>query len=188
MSWPAKPSAARVKLRLVKLPAERALLNANAGIEDGDLARIADLETQYPNLIRVPEKLLDWAFTAFSKDASISARWETIRQRQVGHIKGWKIYEQQLAGAPQVVSVDNAAQLFRLLDLNRIEVALYTRWIDMGPKFIPIEIRRSPLRFTLTEWTTDGAKNTNIPACGVSNVRLWLSTMTRSPESCGACT
>ena len=77
----------------------------------------------------MPEKLLDWAFTAFSKDASISARWETIRQRQVGHIKGWKIYEQQLAGAPQVVSVDNAAQLFRLLALNRIEVALYTRWM-----------------------------------------------------------
>lgn len=48
MSSPAKPSAARVKLRLVKLPAERALLNANAGIEDGDLARIAGLETHIP--------------------------------------------------------------------------------------------------------------------------------------------
>lgn len=45
---------------------------------------------------------------------------------------GWLhqgFYEQQLAGAPQFVSVDDAAQLFRLLDLNRIEVALYARWM-----------------------------------------------------------
>ncbi len=118
-----------LKLRLVKLPAERGLLNANAGLEDGDLTRIAGLETQYPNLIRVPEKLIDWSFTAFSKDPSIAARWEIIRQHPVGHIKGWKIYEQRLANATQVVSVEDAAQMFRLLDLNRIEIALYTRWM-----------------------------------------------------------
>ena len=120
---------AGVKLKLVKLPAERALRNANAGIGDGELARIAGLEAQYPNLVRVPEKLIDWTFSAFSRDASIPARWEVIRQHQVGHIKGWKIYEQQLAGAPHVISVDDAAQLFRLLELDRIEVALYDRWL-----------------------------------------------------------
>jgi polar amino acid transport system substrate-binding protein len=120
---------AGVKLKLVKLPAERALRNANAGIGDGELARIAGLEAQYPNLVRVPEKLIDWTFSAFSRDASIPARWEVIRQHQVGHIKGWKIYEQQLAGAPHVISVDDAAQLFRLLELDRIEVALYGRWV-----------------------------------------------------------
>ena len=120
---------AGVILKLVKLPAERALRNANAGIGDGDMVRIAGLEAQYPNLIRVPEKLIDWSFTAFSKDASIHARWEVIRQRQVGHINGWKIYEQQLAGAPHVIRVDDAAQLFRLLELDRIEVALYARWL-----------------------------------------------------------
>ncbi|MHB1216307.1 MAG: substrate-binding periplasmic protein [Thiobacillus sp.] len=120
---------AGVKLKLVKLPAERALLNANAGIEDGDMARIAGLETQYPNLIRVPEKVLDWSFAAFSRDASLSGNWESIRQQQVGHIRGWKIYEQQLAGAPHVLSVDDAGQLFRLLDRNRVKVALYARWM-----------------------------------------------------------
>lgn len=120
---------AGVKLKLVKLPAERALLNVNAGIGDGDLTRIAGIETQYPNLIRVPEKLIDWTFTAYSKNDSIPARWEVMRQRQVGHVKGWKIYEQQLAGSPHVISVDDAAQLFRLIELDRIEVALYARWL-----------------------------------------------------------
>lgn len=119
---------AGVRLRLVKLPAERALLNANAGIEDGDLTRIAGLEAQYPNLVRVPEKLVDYHFVAFSKNASIPSRWEAVRQRQTGHIKGWKIYEQQLTGAPNVIAAENPEQLFRLLDLGRIEVALYARW------------------------------------------------------------
>jgi polar amino acid transport system substrate-binding protein len=116
-----------VELRLVKLPPERGLINANAGIEDGDLTRIAGLEKQYPNLVRVPEKLVDWEFMAFSKNASISSSWPVLRQHSVGHIKGWKIYEQNLATAEHVTTADDAEQLFRLLDLDRIEVALYER-------------------------------------------------------------
>jgi polar amino acid transport system substrate-binding protein len=119
---------AGVRLRLVRLPAERGLLNANAGTEDGDMVRIAGLEAQYPNLVRVPEKLLDWEFTAFAKDAALPARWEILRTRQVGHIRGWKIYEQQVAGVPHVVTTEDSAQLFRQLQLDRIEVALYARW------------------------------------------------------------
>lgn len=115
------------ELQLVKLPAERGLINANEGIEDGDMVRIAGLEKQYPNLVRVPEKLVDWEFSVFSKDASIPSNWKTIRQRSVGYIKGWKIYEQNLAGAERVTTADDPEQLFRLLDLNRIEVALYER-------------------------------------------------------------
>jgi polar amino acid transport system substrate-binding protein len=91
------------------------------------LARIAGLEKQYPNLVRVPEKLVDLEFSAFSKDASIPSNWKAIRQRSVGYIKGWKIYEQNLTGAEHVTTADDPAQLFRLLDLNRIEVALYER-------------------------------------------------------------
>jgi len=123
---------AGVELRLVKLPAERGLINANAGIEDGDMVRIAGLEKQYPNLVRVPEKLVDWEFVAFSKDATIPSNWKAIRQRSAGHIKGWKIYEQNLAGAEHVTTADDPEQLFRLLDLNRIDVALYERSFGMA--------------------------------------------------------
>lgn len=119
---------AGAQLRLVRLPAERGLINANAGTDDGELTRIAGLEAQYPNLIRVPEKLIEWEFSAFSKKASLSPTWEVLRARPVGHIRGWKIYEKQLVGAPYVVTSDNSAQLFRQLQLDRIEVALYERW------------------------------------------------------------
>lgn len=123
---------AGVNLLLVKLPAERGLINANAGIEDGDLTRIAGLDAQYPNLVRVPEKLIDWEFTAFSKNPTLSTSWDVLRSRPIGHIRGWKIYENQLSGAPAVVASDDAAQMFRQLQLDRIDVALYERWLGLS--------------------------------------------------------
>jgi polar amino acid transport system substrate-binding protein len=121
-----------IELRLVKLPAERALLLANEGLQDGELARIAGLEKRYPNLVRVPEKLIDWEFAAFSKDASIPANYAAIRRHTVGLIRGWKIYEQKMAGATEITTADDPEQLFRLLDLGRIEVALYTRSMGLA--------------------------------------------------------
>lgn len=119
---------AGVQLRLVRLPAERALINANTGADDGDVSRIAGLEAQYPNLVRVPEKLIDWEFAAFSKKATLPPTWDVLRTRPVGHIRGWKIYEKQLVDAPFVVTADDSAQLFRQLQLDRVEVVLYERW------------------------------------------------------------
>lgn len=125
---------AGVTLQLIKLPAERGLLNANAGIEDGDLTRIAGLEKIYPNLVRVPEKLVDWEFVAYSKNPNIRADWQKIRQHVVGHITGWKIYEKKLKGAAHIIAAAEATQLFQLLARNRIEIALYARW--MGQAYI----------------------------------------------------
>ena len=121
-----------IELRLVVLPPERGLLNANAGIDDGELSRIAGLDAQYPNLIRVPEKFIDWEFVAFSKDPALAMDWPAIRGRAVGHIKGWKIYEQQLAGAAHVTTAVDDEQLFRLLDAGRVDTALYERWLGLA--------------------------------------------------------
>lgn len=121
---------AGLRLKLVKLPPERGLVNANAGIEDGDLTRIAGLEKNYPNLVRVPEKLMDWHFVAFARQVKpAEASWAKLESYSVGHIKGWKIFEQSLMPATHITTADNSEQLFSMLDKNRIEVALYERWL-----------------------------------------------------------
>ena len=118
------------RLKLIKLPPERGLVNANAGIEDGDLTRIAGLEKNYPNLVRVPEKLMDWHFVAFTRQAKpAEASWNSLEQLSVGHIKGWKIFEQNLRPSTQITTTDNPGQLFAMLDKDRIDVALYERWL-----------------------------------------------------------
>lgn len=123
---------AGVQLRLVKLPAERGLVNANAGIEDGELCRIAGIEALYPNLVRVPEKLVDWELTAFSKNAVLPAQIDVLRTRSIGYMRGWKIYEKKMAGAAYVVTSEDPYQLFRQLQFDRIDVALYERWLGLS--------------------------------------------------------
>lgn len=121
---------AGLHLKLIKLPPERGLVNANAGIEDGDLTRIAGLEKKYPDLVRVPEKLMDWHFVAFARQAQpTEASWTALEPFIVGHIKGWKIYEQNLKPTTHITTADNVEQLFTMLDKNRIDVALYERWL-----------------------------------------------------------
>lgn len=121
---------AGLRLKLVKLPAERGLVNANAGIEDGDLTRVAGMEKNYPNLVQIPEKLLDYQLVAFTRQAKpTEASWASFEPLSVGHIRGWKIYERNLTPATHVTTVDSADQLFTMLDKNRIDVALYERWL-----------------------------------------------------------
>jgi polar amino acid transport system substrate-binding protein len=124
---------AGLKLRMVQVSPERALLNANAGIEDGVSARIAGLEKNYPHLVRVPEKVMDFPFVAFARQSKlVNVSWDTLVPLSVGHIQGWKIFEQNLKPGTSVTIVDTAEQLFTMLDKNRIDVALYERWLGLA--------------------------------------------------------
>lgn len=124
---------AGLKISLVRVSPERALLNANAGIEDGVSARIAGLEKNYPNLMRVPEKVLDFPFVAFARTSKLSsANWDSLSKVVVGHIHGWKIFEQNLKPGTSTTIVDTAEQLFAMLEKDRIDVALYERWLGLA--------------------------------------------------------
>lgn len=121
------------RLKMVRVSPERALLNANSGIEDGVSARIAGLEKAYPNLVRIPEKVLDFPFVAFASQSRLTgANWDTLTSVSVGHIQGWKIFEQNLKPGTSTTVVDTAEQLFTMLDKNRIDVALYERWLGLA--------------------------------------------------------
>ncbi|PKO65984.1 MAG: hypothetical protein CVU20_15885 [Betaproteobacteria bacterium HGW-Betaproteobacteria-14] len=108
---------------------ERAMQNANAGIDDGIAMRIKGLEAQYPNLIRVPEKVIDNDFVAYSRGQAFPTHnWDALAPYSVAHIIGWKVFEKNLGDRQDVTRVRNAEQLFELLRLNRTDVILYERW------------------------------------------------------------
>lgn len=117
------------KLSVSHLPAERALINANSGIDDGDLNRIGGLSKVYPNLIQTQEPTFTMQFVAFSKNVNISTRnWETLRPFTIGLITGWKILERNIPPGTQVVKVRNPEQLFYLLQNDRVDIALFGKW------------------------------------------------------------
>ncbi len=112
---------------ITRLPAERSLLVAAQGINDGDLIRVEGLQRQYPNLIQVPEKLIDFEFVAFSKAAQVSVRdWDDLSPYSVGIVRGWKILQEKAAGA-LLTQVDSLALLFTLIEKGRADLVIYER-------------------------------------------------------------
>lgn len=114
-----------VPVRLVRLPSERALKNAEQGIDDGSYVRIAGLSAQYPNLVMVPEPMSEYSFTAFARNPAITTpSWDNLRARRTGIVTGWKLAEKNLAGAPRLSRVRDEDTLFALLDKDRVDVVV----------------------------------------------------------------
>jgi len=138
------------RLRVNHLPAERALINANAGIDDGDLLRIGGLSELYPNLVQVPEKIIDVEFVAFTRRPDIDLRgWHSLPAYSVAIINGWKILEQRIPPGTELTKVENNHQLFNLLLKNRVDLVLYSRWPGLSylqdKRIRSIRLLRPPL-------------------------------------------
>lgn len=108
---------------------ERSMLNANEGVEDGLVLRVAGLEKQYPNLIRVPEEIIHNDFVAYTTGTPFSTdSWNSLAAHEVTYIIGWKIFEQHVPKTKELTLVRDAEQMFTLLKSGRTEIALYERW------------------------------------------------------------
>ncbi len=117
-----------IRVTVQSLPAERALLNADAGIEDGDVGRVAGLTRIYPNLIQVPETLFHADFVAFTRSVTFrSDGWETLSPYDVGIINGHKAAEANIKTFQSLVSVEDLRVLFNLLAKDRVDVVVTER-------------------------------------------------------------
>jgi polar amino acid transport system substrate-binding protein len=108
---------------------ERGMLNANEGLDDGLAMRVAGLEKQYPNLIRVPEPVAINEFVAIStRHRFATTNWDSLQPYAVSYILGWKVFEQNVPRGRELTLVRDAEQLFTLLARDRTDVVLYERW------------------------------------------------------------
>ena len=123
------------KLRVEHLPAERSLLNANNGLNDGDLVRVGGLGKIYTNLIQVAESPIDTEMNAFTTKNGVKIEnWNDLIPYAVGIIIGWKILEQNIPSETVTIPVNNVQQLFSLLINNRADFVIYSKWL--GLKYI----------------------------------------------------
>jgi polar amino acid transport system substrate-binding protein len=127
----AKEAFSRIgyRLNIENLPPERGLKNSNMGLVDGELIRIKGLDKLYPNLIHVPESIMNLEFVVFSKNPlNLSNGWSDLSGKTVAHINGWKYLEENIPSTADITKVGNATILFNLLDKNRTDAVVYELW------------------------------------------------------------
>lgn len=118
-----------VDVTLVRTPFRRALINANAGIEDGDPLRAPGFEQEYPNLVQVPESVLDLDFVALALRTDVQVRgWNDLSRYSLAYVNGWKIFERRVPAGPNVATVRNLDQLLPMLTSGRADLVLVDRW------------------------------------------------------------
>jgi len=114
-------------VRITHLPTERSITNANLGISDGEFPRIAGLNSLYPNLMKVPEKIDDFKFVAFTWKPNIQLKdWNSCKPHNVAIVRGWKILEVNLTNSKSLEKVTNQILLFSLLGNHRTDIAVYS--------------------------------------------------------------
>ena len=117
------------QMQVIALPAERGLRNVNAGIDDGEMSRIEGMEKIYPNLVRVPERLMTWEFCVFTNSPiDFNGKWDDLKPYNVSFINGWKILEEKVPHQTNVFTMKYPEQLFSLLEKQRTDLVIYERW------------------------------------------------------------
>jgi len=110
------------------LPAERTLVNLDKGYDDGTLSRIGGLAGKYKNLTQIDESVVTTDYVAFSRKKDIQLNgWDSLKPYTVGIITGWKILERNIKGTRSLTKARNAEQLFSLLDLDRVDLVIFSR-------------------------------------------------------------
>lgn len=114
-----------LQVEIQKQSAERGLLNANSGIDDGDVSRVLGIDQTYTNLVRIPEPVMYYQMVVFARKPNFTvAGPDSLKPYDVGILTGWKILERTIVGARSLVKVETGAQLFSMLDRGRIDVAV----------------------------------------------------------------
>ncbi len=125
------------KVEYNDLPARRALEWANAGKTDGDLARIDGTEKKFTNLIKISIPVTEFKGVAFTRKVKKDIQtWEDLKGLSVGIVGGIRYSEIGTRGL-NPISADDMTHLFKLLSLDRIDVAIAV--LDAGK----IEVQRN---------------------------------------------
>ncbi|GMR07553.1 MAG: transporter substrate-binding domain-containing protein [Gammaproteobacteria bacterium] len=118
-----------IEADLISVPSQRSLVNANAGIDDGNMARIKGIEKRFPNLVRVPEKIIDFEFVVYSAGPVFDVTgWESLRPYEIGFINGWLILERNVTSTKKIIKLKSPRQLFDMVKKKRIDLIIYERW------------------------------------------------------------
>ncbi|PCI29428.1 MAG: ABC transporter substrate-binding protein [SAR324 cluster bacterium] len=113
-----------IGLTITYLPAQRALIESNEGIVDGEVHRILGIEKRYPNLIRIPVSIWHMKGVVFTKNVTFEVKgWQSLEPYRIGTLRGVKFVENNTQGMNRL-RVRDYTQLFLMLADNRLDIVV----------------------------------------------------------------
>ncbi len=114
-----------IKVVVKRMQSANSLKALNLGKNDGVIARVKGIEKIYKNLVRVPEKVIDLDFIAYSNDKNIKIKkWSDLKDYNIAYIKGWKIYDKNVREYKSLTKVKDMYRLATLLKNKKVDVIL----------------------------------------------------------------
>ncbi|NVJ90353.1 MAG: transporter substrate-binding domain-containing protein [Methylocystaceae bacterium] len=114
-------------LKVRALPSKRALLLANIGELDGEVGRVAQTSSLYPNLIQVPVAIGQFEAAAIGKKANERfENFEQFKPYKLGILRGVVWSEKKTVGYTRLIADDMAAMI-RMLQADRFDYGLGDR-------------------------------------------------------------
>lgn len=114
-------------VQFVPRPLKRAVAEANEGLYDAEVARVAGLEETYPNLIRVPVAIYAVEGVVFTKTKRFPvAGWESLGPYKVGVLRGVQFAEKGTEHLDRRCA-NSLRALFGMLDMGRVDVVVEAR-------------------------------------------------------------
>jgi polar amino acid transport system substrate-binding protein len=141
------------QVRVENYTVARNLNVVNEGLADGLGGRTAGLEKDYPNILQVPESILDFEFTGFSKHADIRLTgWDDLQPYNVAYPGSWLFYQKQVR-ARSIIKARTYEQLFDLLQQDRVDIVLFEKLMGLYqlkqraiPEIALIELPTDPVK------------------------------------------
>ncbi len=110
--------------RVQLLPPKRALVEANSGQLDGDIARLIHVTKEYSNLKVVPVPVSAIQISAFTRDPKIRIDdWKDLKNHHSGVVIGFRYIESRLEGHSHTKTT-SALSLYRMLRSGRVDIAI----------------------------------------------------------------
>jgi len=117
-----------IDIQIIEQPAARALVTANSGEVDGELARIESLNKKLFNLIRLPTLIMDFDIVCFTKNKAIKIdSVNSLMPYRVGVQRGYVQVENVSKNLPKREIVTSNDSLFKMLESDRLDVVITDR-------------------------------------------------------------
>jgi hypothetical protein len=112
-------------IEIIPLSGKRALLESSEGRLDGEVHRILEIASAYPNLRRVPTAINYIEPTVFSKDNHfLLAGCNSLKGKLIGRVRGVKHAEICTQGMDNVAIFSDSGNLMKSLNRNIVDFAI----------------------------------------------------------------